>query len=470
MATGSSTAAVGYVDDAGFAYSGGYGELIDALLEYVPDLLWPLSVRTFSRMRTDPQVGATLKAYTLPIRRANWALDPAGCRDEVVRDVADNLGLDILGDDPDPTGARRRGVVWGKHLRLALLDLVFGHMPFERTYELDPSTGRFRINLLQERMPQTIGQIYVNGDGTLKSIAQNALAGIHKEAPEIGAESLVWYANDREGSNWTGRSLLRPAYAPWLIKHELWRVHSTSIRRFGMGVPSVEAPLGATPQQVAEAQRLASAMRAGDQSGVGLPPGFRMALTGITGSVPDALGFINYLDQQITRNMLTQFLDLGNTPNGSRALGDTFMDLFFLSLQTIADEHADQATEGIVVPLVDVNWGEGENVPRVVCTDIGEGHEVTAETIDLLVKSGVLTNDPELEDYIRRQYRLPEKVGAPAAPTPAPTPSPLTASRRKVAAASSAFRREPTPVEAASGADFVGLQADWESSLDKLAN
>src|SRR5260221_4214118 len=119
-----------------------------------------------------------------------------------------------------------------------------------------------------------------------------------------------------EGSQWAGISMLRPAFGAWLLKHETWRVHATSIRRFGMGVPTVTAPAGGTGAQVQEANALASSMRVGDSSGVGLPAGFSFALTGLTGSVPDALAFIQYLDQQMSVMALVGMLDLGQTETG----------------------------------------------------------------------------------------------------------------------------------------------------------
>jgi hypothetical protein len=78
------------------------------IYEQIPDLTWPSSVQTYARMRHDPQLKAVLAAYTLPIRRATWAVDPAGCRDEVVQVVADDLGVPILGTTPTP--GRRGGV------------------------------------------------------------------------------------------------------------------------------------------------------------------------------------------------------------------------------------------------------------------------------------------------------------------------------------------------------------------------
>jgi hypothetical protein len=450
-----------------------YGALLSDWLEFVPDLQWPASVQTYSRMRHDPKLAAILAAYSLPIRRATWCVDPAGCRDEVVQLVADDLGLPIKGVDAEPSGARRRGVMWGEHLRHALLSLVHGFMPFERRYEIRNSQARL-INL-GERMPHTIGEITVNKDGTVASISQDVVG-----AQDIPAGRLVWYAHEREGANWTGRSLLRPAYGAWLLKHEVWRVHATSIRRFGMGVPSVEAPPGATPGQVIEAQRLASAIRVGDQSGAGMPPGFKLALTGMTGSVPDAMAFIQYLDQQMSTMALAGLLDLGQTATGSRALGQSFLDLLWVSVAAVADDIARVATSGhggmpgIVTQLVDFNWGEDEPAPSIVAADVGEQHEVTAEAIQMLVTCGALQPDAELDAYIRQAWRLPERD--PATPPPAPAPAPVQArvDGRKLRAAvrgervRAASQRPLTDAETQSGMDPQAIQEEWQTALDGL--
>jgi hypothetical protein len=385
------------------------GTQLADLQEYVPDLQWPLSVPMYGRMRHDPKLAAILKAYSLPIRRATWAVDPAGCRDEVVQVVADDLGLPILGTDTEPGPARRRGVDWGEHLRLALLSLVYGFACFERRYEI--RGGQARLVNLGERMQWTISEIDLNRDGTIRQVVQDIAA-----SRGMPANRLLWYVHEREGATWTGRSLLRAAYGPWLIKHEMWRVTATSNRRFGMGVPSVEAPPGATPAQVTEAQRLASSMRVGDTAGMGLPHGFTAKLTGLSGSVPDTKAFIEYLDQQMSTLALAGFLDLGQTETGSRALGESFVDLFMLSLQAVADEIARVATAGqpgmtgAVTDLVDLNWGEDEPAPRIVCTDVGRRHDLSAEALNGLITSGAITADPELESYLRKAYRLPDRA------------------------------------------------------------
>lgn len=406
----------GYTDDAALGLDG-YGAIVDYLLEHTPELLWPYSIRTYARMRHEPQLAAILKAYTLGIRRARWYVDGAGCRDEVTQLVADDLGLPINDADEAQEGARRRRFVFGEHLRLSLLDLTFGHMFFEQ--EWAQRDGRWHLEQVQERMPQTVAELKLNPDGTLAAMVQEPRS-TGGQGPVLTAADhrLVYYVNDREGSNYFGQSLLRPAYGMWLIKDQMLRVHATSIRRFGMGVPEVQAPQGATPQQIAEAERTARTIKAGQDSGVGLPYGFTLALRGITGSTPDALGFINYLDRQMTRATLTSILDMATSENGARALGETVMDLLVYAQQAIADQHAEVATQQLVVPLVDANWGEDEPAPRVAVGDVGADLELTAEDIRDLAQFGMLIHDEELEGWIRARYGLPPIDQATRAPGP----------------------------------------------------
>lgn len=464
------------------------------------DLIWPTSVITYGRMRHDTQLKAVTSAYFLPLLRANWLLDPAGCRDEVVQQCSDDMGVPIMGMEDKPGPARRRGVIWHRHLRSALPHLIFGHMPFELRYILDGQ--RLHLDNLGERMPWTIAQIKLNTDATINHVVQTT------QRDPIPGNRLVWYVNEREGANWAGFSMFRPAYGAWLLKHETWRVHATSIRRFGMGVPTVEAPPGGSAQQVTQAQAMASAMRAGDQTGAGLPNGFKFALTGLTGSVPDALAFIEYLDRAMAKMVLAGLIELGQTEHGSRALGQTFLDLFLLSLQAVGDEMATVATSGhgtgmpgIVTDLVDVNWGPDEPAPRLVCTDVGENYEVTAEAIFRLVQCGAVDPDPELDAWARRSWRIPLRstpwepsskgIPAPGAPvdpnappgspatlpTVPPTPSGAPAANhlpgapgvhRRHVAASGPLRRQMSTVEAASGFQPAAHQAEWDQALGGL--
>jgi hypothetical protein len=385
----------------------GYGSLVDAVLELVPELVWPRSVETYTRMRHDPQISAILKAYNLAAMRAKWSVDGAGCRDEVVAQTADDLGLPIKGVDPEPTGARRRAFTFAKHLPLALLSLPIGHMFFEQSWV--EQGGRWRLATVQERMPQTIADIHLDGNGVIAWAEQYAWT-LQRDQPKITTADhrLVYYVNEREGSNYFGRSVLRPSFTPWLIKGEVLRVHATSIRKFGMGVPYAETPPGYTPEQIGEVTRMLAMQKATEHMAASVPAGVKLHLAGLQGSVPDALGFLNYLDRQMTRSTLTSLLDMATAERGARSLGETVMDLMVYAQQAVAEWVADESTSQIVVPLVDANWGEDEPAPRIVVGDVGADLELTAQDVMWLTEYGAITNDPELESFLRGRYGIPD--------------------------------------------------------------
>lgn len=384
-------------------------------LEHVPALIFPQSIAVYGEMRRDARLAAVVQGYTLQLRRAQWQLDGTGCQPEVVQHVADDMGLAIKGND-SPGAARLRDVSWNEHLRAALLHLPFGFMAFELGAEI--VDGRAHLTSLAERLPVTIDNIHVDPKtGALIGADQVALARTSK--PQIPADRLAWYCHEREGASWQGTSLLRPAYAPWLLKRELMRVHAQANRRWGMGVPIAQALPGTnpTPGQMAEAQKMASAARAGDQAGAAMPPGFELKITGMSGSVPDTLSYIKWLDQQMSQMALMNHLELGTSESGSRSLGQSFLDTFMMALGSIAEHVADVATRQIAARIVDWNWND-EQVPRVVVSGIGSQREVTAESLQMLLASGALSSDPALEAWVRREYRLPEREEPTAPPPP----------------------------------------------------
>jgi hypothetical protein len=447
------------------------GALIEDSLDLVPELLWPMSVSTFSRMRRDAKVRESLQAVTLPIRRARWEIDPNGARPDIVQLVAQDLGLPVRGaEEQQPSGRLRDRFSWDEHLRLALLELVYGHMPFEQLYRILP-TGpggalQARMRKLAPRLPQTIAEIKVAKDGGLEGIVQHdAPLDPRTRRPQmIGIDRLVWYAHDREGANWQGQSALRSAYRPWRLKDEALRVWATSLRRNGIGQPVYQGAEGEV--DLSKGRELARRARVSEVSGAAVPNGAKLTFEGVRGSLPDHREFVKVQDEEIAASVLAEFLKLGSSESGSRALGETFVDFFLHSLHAEAQHLADVATSHVVEDLVDLNFGEDEQAPRVVVDDIGTDHRVTAEAISSLLAAGALTVDDELEDYVRRTlYRLPGRG------TPRPAPVTATAGRARVRGRqvrAAVGPREPSPDEEDAQVDFDALHAAWQTRLDTL--
>lgn len=423
------TREVGYQVDPTLA---SWGTLAQDTAETNPDLAWPASVAVFDKMRReDSQVSSVLRAVTLPVRSATWAIDPTGVRPEVVDLVASDLGLPVVGRPPAAPARTRGRFSWAEHLRLALTELVFGHAFFEQVYDVSGDDGLAHLAKLAWRPPRTISAMKVDKDGGLAWIEQFADSG----RVRIQVSRLVAYVNDREGGDWVGQSLLRSAYKNWLLKDRMLRAQAMTVERNGLGVPvytGAKAPEKASLQETKEwteqekdaGLKVATSFRAGEAAGASIPATATLDLKGVSGDLPDTDGPIRYHDEQIARSVLAHFLNLG-TETGSWALGSTFADFFTQSLNAVALHIADVVQQHVIEDLVDLNWGPEEPAPRLVVEPIGQEHPATADAIKTLVDAAVIKPDDALDAYMRTQYGLPvaqpeDNEEEPAQAPPAP--------------------------------------------------
>ncbi|WP_309132646.1 hypothetical protein [Brevibacterium sp.] len=413
--------------------------------EETPELRWPLSIPVYDRMRRqDAQVISVIRAVTLPIRRTEWRIDPNGADPKVAEFVANNLGLPLAGGQVKPPLRTRDRFSWQEHLRHALLMLTFGHAFFEQVYRFDGQ--RHQLRKLAYRPPRTISRVDVAADGGLVAIEQ--FSATNPKDARIPVEHLVAYVHEREGGNWLGASLLRPAYKFWILKDRLLRVEAQTVDRNGLGVPVYEAsdhPTGVGSEEllkrekdeIATGLKLARGARSGATAGASIPNGAKFKFQGVEGDLPDARKPIQYYDEQIARAVLAHFLNLGSE-TGSWALGSTFADFFTLSLQTVANQIADVTTQHVIEDLVDINFGEDVPAPKLVFDEIGSRHPATAEAMRALVECGAITVDDPLEAHLRLTYGLPpidhatarkpaaatEPPGPPTDPEKSPEPPP----------------------------------------------
>jgi hypothetical protein len=273
----------------------------------------------------------------------------------------------------------------------------------------------WRLVDMAPRPPSTISQVKVDDQGALVSVKQ--AVGI--TSPEIPASRLTPMVWDLEGGNWFGRSMFRCVYKNWLIKDRLLRVDAMKHDRNGLGVPWIEAPVGATKQQIEYLNQLAQSFRAGDMSGAATPAGAKLTLVGTTGSIPDTVNSIKMHDESMARAFLMMFVMLGQTQSGARALGESFIDYFTLTQETIALWVEDAVSEFLIEDWVDWNYGEDENTPRIE-HERNPDPDLSIADLASLVSNNILHVDPELESYFRDKYALPSYTAPPEVIEPNP--------------------------------------------------
>lgn len=379
-------------------------------IEYNGELAFPQNVAVFDKMRADAQVGSVLNAIQLTVLSAQWDLYTEGVDENVVKLVRTEIGL------PEPGSAmsgrqRRQGISWKAHLEDVLTMVWAGFMPFEQVYEIAPArpdqadiglSEIIHLRKLAPRLPRSIEEIIVEKDGGLKAVIQ-APVGDGKSI-KIPVENLVMYTHQKEGADWYGRSILRGAYKHWLIADTLVRLDAQAGERLSMGIPVVTYSQNGDSDT---AEEISNKLRAGECSGISYEENsYNIEILGVKGTVMDLLPKINMHNQQIAKNALAMFLDLGHDA-GARSLGETHLKIFIRSLQHLADKIAETATEHIIRDLVELNFGEGTAYPVLTPGDLAANEGITAEELASYVDSGVILADDALEEHVRKSRNLP---------------------------------------------------------------
>jgi hypothetical protein len=383
----------------------------DQWAEHVPELQWPMSVTTYARMATDPQIAGVLLAISEPLLDAEWALHPEGADQDIVDFVSRQLTVPVLGGE-DIVRPARNAVHWHEHLETVLTEaLVQGHAVFEQVYDPipDPTVGvRLALRKLGHRPAPTIDAWNHALDGGLDSITQTVQNPGGQYAAmkvELGIDRLVVYSRKRRTGDWTGQSLLRAAWKPWFLKDQVLRIGMIGLERSGVGVPIVKYPGAGGGPNEDTALEIASNIRAGEDAGVAIGQDWEVTLQGIEGGTVDPLPYIAYFDQQIAKSVLAMFLDLGHDA-GARSLGDTFTSLLMLFVNGLRRWIETTATEHVVRDLVELNFGPDALYPLIRAPRLEVAQAVTPQLVAELVKAGVLSWTPALEAQVRSQLRL----------------------------------------------------------------
>jgi hypothetical protein len=339
-------------------------------IERVPELMWPNSVQAYHAMMNDAQANSLMHGLLLPIRAYRWYIDENGANPNAVNRISDNYNLPVgkLSMGEEETFLRRRTqrrFSFDKHLEDALRALQYGHYFFEQVGEILPD-NQWHLRKLGIRPPRTITEINVAKDGSLDNIVQ----GFQYPNPiKISINRLVAYVWDREGADWTGRSILRPIYRNYIVKDRVLRVGAINIERAG-GIPFVEAPEGASAEQIRDLDNLARRFRVGEGAGAALPHGAQLKFA----SAANGDGAVAYLKQQneeMARAFLQMVNMLGQTNSGSRALGDTFHDILRIAQFTIAKWFCDLFNEHVIEDDIDWNEGPDEEYAPLLRFDAG---------------------------------------------------------------------------------------------------
>jgi len=395
--------------------------------EYNTDLQGDKAIKTYDKMRrSDGQVKAGLLACKLPLMVARWDVTPAS-DDPLDVMIAETVKEDLWED-------------WDDFLRQALLMLDFGHMAFEKVWEL--RDGRYTWRKLAPRLPQSIVEWHITDDGELDHIVQQAMIGNNFKQVPIPAAKLFVFTHEREGSNFRGISLLRAAYKHWYYKNNLYAIDGMAAERHGIGLASFTYPDNATQAQKDALRDIGERLHAHERAYEAHPESIKFDLKGVQGQLHDIMRSIDHHDLQIVRSILAQFMNLGAKATGSYALSQDQSQFFLMALQAVGRNVCNTVNRQGIREMVDYNW-DVKRYPKLTVSGLDSPDVLAyAGAIGQLVTAGAIIPDNAMENELRRIVKMPLKT---ADDTPRPVPGP--------AQPAAAARTWPTEAEAVEEAE-----------------
>jgi SPP1 gp7 family putative phage head morphogenesis protein len=367
--------------------------------EYVSDLKGSQLYTTVDKMRwSDASVQAALLMCELPIRSAEWDIQPASDDPldvEIADFVKDNLFNGLF-------------LCWEDTLRQILLMHPYGCMVFEVIYKFTED-GKIAWRKWAPRLPKTIERWNVDENGELDSVVQRVYKNENYKEISIPIEKLMVFVYRREGDNYLGTSILRQAYKHWFFRDKYYKIDAVAQERLGIGIPVITLPEGYTDDDYTAAENMGKNLRGHEKAYVVKKLGWEVEMLDLkAGSLKDPSPMLDHHTREILKSVLAQFIDLGSKSVGSYSLSKDQSQIFLQALDASAKAIEDVINDEIE-KLVDYNWNV-DKYPKLTHADLGvKDVKELAEAIQTLSMAGMITPDPETEDYLRKALKLPDK-------------------------------------------------------------
>lgn len=360
---------------------------------------------TYDRMRrSDAKMAMALNAVKMPIIAANWEVQPA---------IADNAESKLHAEFIEHVLFKDMDRPFSKQELLSLAD--FGYYVLEVTHKPvleHPKFGSYvGLRALGWRSPRSVLYWRLNPqDGSIDHIRQ-LITGDLERFVDIPGQFLLVGTLGKEGDNYEGISLQRPAYGAWKRKNLYLRLMAIGEERNAVPTPIAEIP--PNKQNSVEYQNVIRSLQnytSHQNSYFTYPEGWKVDFLKSTFDPEKLKSAIDFENSEIVSAFMANFLLLGSTQTGSRAVSMDQSEFFLGSIQHVADTACEPLNHKLIPELIKMKFGPQEAYPRLCVSGISDkaGKEL-ADALKALAESQWIQPDDETEAHLRKRYQLPKK-------------------------------------------------------------
>jgi len=376
----------------------------------------------YNTMRyTDPTVAGVLLALSLPIREAQWQVNPASDSeaDQEAAEFVESCLHDMSSSLDDVLTEASTMFCFGWAYMEWVLKRRLGRKPGGKRASSAHDDGRIGFRKITLRKQTSLWEWELDETGGILGMWQQRMM---KPPVYIPIEKALLFRTTREGNNPEGLSILRPAYRDWTYKKEIERIEAIGLQRALMGVPVVTLGQGASgditdpnDSHEARARQILSSLHKNDTVGIleeGEALTFRFETPEMTGVTGDSDRVIQRKDEGIARSALASWLLLGTREKGSYALARELGDMFFIAVEGYLQTISEVFTRWAVPTLFSYNAFPGITGYPEITTSINRRVDLEAisAVVNDLVGGLVLTPDIALEQHMRELAGLPRRA------------------------------------------------------------
>lgn len=379
------------------------------LEEYLGTLRFPqYASQTYDKMRrSDYQVQRMFRVINTPLLGADWSYIPVDLDDPEQQKQALYKNRFFKEHPTMP---------WTQLLSEILTFLPYGFALFEPYGQI--------VNDLDLGKVATLRSIGFLKQSTIYQwdVSENTLHRVRQVATENGqlvdtwipGENLIHFANQMEGDNFEGVSLLRPVYGNFVRKDLYLKIDMIGLEKMSVGTPIFFVPKAIlnNAEELDNLAEIGESYAAHEKSYMILDDrlkgdGFRLERGQYNAN--EVAAAISREDAGMLDSVLASFLTIGTMRAGGNAQNEGQMMLFLQSLKYIAD-YVSHKLDEYVHPWYVYNFGEPAIRLRMQVNGIMQDDaKRTMEVLTGYSKGGIIESDDVLERKIREDLDLPMK-------------------------------------------------------------